>query len=271
MQLTQDQIEQYHADGLLTVEAVFSPDEVELLNEAYWRDVQVPGDHRLRETSGEEIRAVYASHLRQPEFAALIRDPRLLSPVKQLLVDDVYVYQLKINAKPAFGGDKWAWHQDFLAWKLADNLPAPRQVNAVLFLDEVNEYNGPIIFVPGSHRNGLVHKDRHNGPARSTQHLDPDDISLNRDQMAALVQQYGMFSPKGPAGSVLFFHSEVVHGSSQNMSPFQRRLLIVTYNDSANRPQPVGKPRPEYVVGQDYTPLQLLEMPLMETVVGGAK
>src|SRR5437763_6377165 len=134
MQLTQDQIEGYREDGLLVVESAFSPSEVELLREAFRRDSQVPGQHRIIEETNQEIRAVYASHHRRPEFAAMVRDPRILGPVKQLLVDQVYVYQFKINAKPAFGGESWVWHQDYIAWKICDNLPAPKQVSVGVFL-----------------------------------------------------------------------------------------------------------------------------------------
>ena len=35
-------------------------------------------------------------------------------------------------------------------------MPTPRVVNAVLFLDEVNEFNGPLIFIPGSHKEGTI-------------------------------------------------------------------------------------------------------------------
>jgi ectoine hydroxylase len=178
------------------------------------------------------------------------------------------VFQFKINAKSAFGGDGWAWHQDFLAWKLCDNLPTPKQVNVAVFLDEVNKFNGPVIFVPGSHRDGLMRYSRQDGQAKSTQHLDPEDIALTPKQMTYLVQQQGMISPKGPAGSLVFFHSEVVHGSAQNMSPFPRKVLLVTYNDVTNLPRPMSEPRPEYVVCRDSTPLKILDAPLLETVAG---
>ena len=67
MQLSQDQIKQYHEDGLLVVEAAFSPSEVEVLRDAFRRDSQVPGRHRIAEESSDEVRAVYASHQRQPD------------------------------------------------------------------------------------------------------------------------------------------------------------------------------------------------------------
>ena len=64
-----------------------------------------------------------------------------------------------------------------------------------------------------------------------------------------------MVSVNAPAGSVILFHPQIVHGSAQNISPHSRDVLIITYNETSNVPQPVGLPRPEYLVGQDSTPL----------------
>lgn len=260
MRLTKQQIDQYREHGFLVVESLFSQSEVDDLVGALHRDAADPGPHRVLEDDGR-LRAIYASHQRSAEFADLVRSPRLLGPVRQLLTDDVYVYQFKINAKPAFGGGKWAWHQDYIAWKIADNLPSPALVNVGFFIDDVTEFNGPLIFVPGSHRYGQFREDRAD-QATSEQHLDPDDIALKPAQMTALVHEHGMASPKARAGSVVFFHPEIVHGSAPNMSPFPRRLLIATYNDVANEPRPFGEPRPEYVVGRDTTPLRPVDATL---------
>ncbi|MFE1288823.1 phytanoyl-CoA dioxygenase family protein [Streptomyces sp. NPDC058751] len=267
VQLSSDQIAHYRENGFLVLDSLFDPAEVEALSDAFDADCLTPGPQRILEENGEAVRAVYASHERRREFATLVRTPRLLGPARQLMSDDLYVYQLKINAKPAFGGDKWAWHQDFLAWKLADNLAEPRQVNIGLFLDEVTEFNGPLIFLPGSHRSGLL-RDFRNASSRSAQHLDPDDIALRPEQMSMLVDRHGMVSPKGAAGSVILFDPQIVHGSAPNMSPFPRRLLIATYNDVANAPVPLGEPRPAYVVGRDTTPLELSDEPI-DLRVGG--
>ncbi len=271
MRLTANQVAQYWEEGLVFIPNAFTAAEVEFLNEAYRRDIAHSGDHLITEDRRQQgaenakiIRGVYASHQRQPELANLVRDPRLLAPVNQVLNTDVYVYQFKINAKAPLGGEPWAWHQDFAAWKIADQLPAPKQVNAVVFLDEVNEFNGPVIYVPGSHVNGLLSDSARSGEQRSKQHVDPYDIALGEEQMRALVRQRGMTSPKGAAGGVLFFHPEVVHGSTQNMSPFARTLLIVTYNDVSNLP--LGMSRPEYVVCRDTAPLRPLEVPLLNSV-----
>lgn len=255
MFLNQEQLSGYAERGFLLLENLFDTEEVEALRQAYERDAEIPGEHRIAERDGQQVRAVYACHQRQPEFAALIRSPRLLDPVQQLLGADVYVYQFKINSKPAFVGEGWSWHQDFLAWKVADQLQAPQLINIALFLDEVTEFNGPVIFVPGSHRRGLV-RDSHDLRSRSEQHLDPDDIALSQEAIRVLTDRHGMESAKGGAGSVVLFDSQIVHGSATNMSPRWRRMLFVTYNDVRNIPRRVVDARPEYLVGRDTEPLR---------------
>src|SRR3546814_10030693 len=61
-----------------------------------------------------------------------------------------------INGKNAFDGDVWQWHQDYGTWLNDDLMPTPRAMNVAIFLDEVNEHNGPLMFIPGSHRLGVL-------------------------------------------------------------------------------------------------------------------
>jgi ectoine hydroxylase len=249
VRLTNEQIDAYRRDGFLVLPAQFDMAEVEALRAAFARDTEQPGNHLVVEDGSDEVRAVYASHLRQDAFAALVRSPRMLEPALQLLGSAAYVYQVKVNAKPAFLGDSWSWHQDFGAWQIADQLERPDLVNVAIFLDDVDEFNGPVIFLPGSHEQGTVRSGRRD-EHRSKQHLDPDDIALTPEQVAAISDRCGMVSAKGAAGSVVFFHPEIVHGSAANMSPHPRRLGIITYNDTSNLPR-TSEPRAEYLVGRD--------------------
>jgi hypothetical protein len=51
------------------------------------------------------------------------------------------------------GAGKWGIpDQDYGTWARDDLMPAPRPVNIAVFLDAVMEFNGPLMFVPGSHR-----------------------------------------------------------------------------------------------------------------------
>src|SRR3546814_9075899 len=74
----------------------------------------------------------------------------------QMLGGEVYVHQFKINGKAAFDGDVWQWHQDYGTWAADDDMPAPRAMNLAVYLDEVTEFNGPLLFIPGSHKVGKL-------------------------------------------------------------------------------------------------------------------
>ena len=56
--------------------------------------------------------------------------------------EGVYVHQFKLNAKAAFEGDVWQWHQDYGTWARDDGMPEPRAMNIAVFLDEVLPING---------------------------------------------------------------------------------------------------------------------------------
>jgi ectoine hydroxylase-related dioxygenase (phytanoyl-CoA dioxygenase family) len=62
------------------------------------------------------------------------------------------------------------------------------------------------------------------------------EYSIENDKITELVSRRGMVAPKGEPGSVLFFHGNIVHGSSRNMSPCNRVVVIITYNSSENIP-----------------------------------
>jgi ectoine hydroxylase len=251
--LTASDIARYRSDGYLVLPGLFDPAEAGALRAAYHRDAQIPGEHRITEQDGTQVRAVYASHTRQPEYRALTRSARLLRPARQLLGPSLYLYQLKINAKPAFGGGGWAWHQDYPVWRNADHLPRPDLINVIVFLDEVTEFNGPVTVIPGSQHDPLPRARRSPAP-RPARHVDPDDIALSPAALTALVATHGMASPTGPPGTAVFFHPELVHGSAANTSPFPRRIAIATYNRTANLPRQ-HPPRPDYLVSRDTRPL----------------
>src|ERR1700752_4924209 len=63
--------------------------------------------------------------------------PRLIRPVEQVFGEKLYMHQYKINAKAAFEGDVWQWHQDYGTWARDDGMPEPRAMNIAVFLDEV--------------------------------------------------------------------------------------------------------------------------------------
>ena len=70
--------------------------------------------------------------------------------------EQLYMHQYKINAKAAFEGEVWQWHQDYGTWARDDGMPEPRAMNIAVFLDEVMPINGPLMFIPRSHKHGVL-------------------------------------------------------------------------------------------------------------------
>jgi ectoine hydroxylase len=107
-----------------------------------------------REKTGAP-RTAFAAHTFSEVFRLLVSHPRLVGPLKQYFSEDVYVHQFKLNAKAAFEGDVWQWHQDYGTWARDDGMPQPRAMNIAVFLDEVMPINGPLLLIPGSHKQGV--------------------------------------------------------------------------------------------------------------------
>jgi len=271
MQLTFEQLEFYTSNGFVLLPGCFSDAEVLALKAQLPALFAEDTPSRVVENTGG-VRSVYGSHTTNEVLRRLSRHPKIVNPAMQILDDQVYVYQFKINAKAAFSGDIWEWHQDYVFWLKEDNLPSARVINAVIFLDEVNEFNGPLFLIPGSQKEGMVDVAAHDAPGSSSAEgeqnsADPNrpswlsnltadlKYSLSRNVVAGLVSKYGIVAPKGAPGTVLFFDCNLVHGSTNNISPFDRNIILVTYNSITNVPVLTEKSRPDFLVSRDTRPI----------------
>src|SRR5690606_39163792 len=153
------------------------------------------------------------------------------------LDSEVYIHQSRVNLKPGFHGKEFYWHSDFETWHVEDGMPRMRAVSCSILLTPNTPYNGPLMLVPGSHKQyvacvGRTPEDHYTQSLRRQEFGVPDD-----DSLARLVEQGGIEAPTGPAGSLLLFDCNTMHGSSSNISPFPRSNLFFVYNSVENRVQ----------------------------------
>jgi ectoine hydroxylase len=160
------------------------------------------------------------------------------------------MHQFKVNGKMAFDGDVWQWHQDYGTWKNDDLMPEARAMNVAIFLDEVNEFNGPLMFIPGSHKLGAL------DAAHDTSTTSYPLWTIDHDVIAKLVARGGIVAPKGPAGSMILFHSCLVHASTSNLSPWNRVSVYLSLCAVSNHIRRFK--RPEYIAHRDFTPIECL-------------
>ena len=250
MNLDQAQVGSFEDQGYLILPDLFSRGEVEALTR------ELPGifaqdrQENVREKDGRTIRTAFAVHTYNAAFARLARHPRLIGPLERLLGGPVYIHQFKVNAKAAFDGDVWQWHQDYGTWSRDDLMPGPQAMNVALFLDEVSEFNGPLYFIPRSHRRGVL-------PAGHDVATTSYPLwTLDHDTISRLVQEGGLVAPKGRPGSVLLFHGNLVHASPGNLSPWSRTIVYISACRVDNHIRQFK--RPEWIAHRDFTPVKPL-------------
>ena len=247
MKLSDDQVNSFKELGYVFIENVFNSEEVKKMNDELPKLYNLDREEVQKEKDGKAVRTVFAAHKFSSIYSDLSRHPRIVEPAMQLLGGELYIHQFKINAKEAFNGDLWQWHQDFGTWKNDDEMPEGLALNVGLFLDDVTQFNGPLNFIPRSHRDGYIEA-KHDVTTTSYPLW-----TINNETISKLVDKGGIIAPEGKAGSMILFDSTLVHGSPSNMSPWNRTIVYISLNRTSNYIRKFS--RPEYKAHRDFTPI----------------
>ena len=258
MNLTPEQREQFDVEGYIFLPDLFDADEMATLNREAHRIFAQEREEIVREKDGKTARTAFAAQNYNETFRRLGRHPRLVAPVRQLLGGDVYMHQFKINAKAAFNGDVWQWHQDYGTWSRDDLMPEPRAMNIALFLEDVTEFNGALMFIPRSHKGGVIEAG-HDLETTSYPLWTIDDATI-----AKLVDEGGIIAPKGKAGSAMLFHCNLVHASPFNMSPHDRTIVYLSLCHVDNHIRRFK--RAEWIAHRDFAPIESLDDDCLKTL-----
>lgn len=252
--LTAAQADFYQENGYIFLPGFFKPWEVGVLNSELDRllrsDRIARAEEAIREPGNDMVRSIFNVHRLSEVFGNLCSDKRIFDLVRHLVGGEMYIHQSRINLKPGFSGAEFYWHSDFETWHVEDGMPRMRAVTVSLSLTENNEFNGPLMLVPGSHRTfiscvGETPRDHYKSSLRRQECGVPDTESLTR-----LVEKGGIVAPTGPAGSLTVFDCNTMHGSNSNISPYPRSNVFVVYNSLENALQEPFcglAPRPEFV------------------------
>ncbi len=250
MKLTQQQLEQFDRDGYLFFPSHFTPEEVKKLTDEVPSLYAQDRPENIREKGKTSVRTNFAAHMYSAPFARLARHPRMIRPVEQLFDEKLYMHQFKINGKMAFDGDVWQWHQDYGTWLNDDAMPDARAMNVAIFLDEVNEFNGPLMFIPGSQKMGALEA------GHDTSTTSYPLWTISNDNIRTLVDKGGIVAPKGPAGSMIMFHGCLVHASSPNLSPWNRVAVYLSLCAVSNHIRRFK--RPGYIAHRQFDAIDCL-------------
>ena len=249
MKLSEAALADFKTKGFVFLRELFSREEAALLLDEAKAIYATDREEVWRESSGV-ARTAFAAHTYDEAHKRLGAHPRLVEPVMDLLGGPVYMHQYKINAKAAFDGDIWQWHQDFGTWHRDDGMPEARAMNISVFLDEVTAANGPLLFIPGSHKKGVVEA------GHDLETTSYPLWTLDRQSVLELANEGGVVAPTGAPGSVLLFHGNLVHASPPNISPWNRIIVYLSLCAVSNH---ITKfTRREWIAHRDFTPIEAM-------------
>ncbi len=262
--LSQHQLARYAKNGFILLKQLFEEgDVVRLRNEVerLAHDPRLKGrEEVITEPGSDEVRSVFRVHRLSPVLERLSRDIRLVNIARQILGSEVYIHQSRANRKPGFKGKEFYWHSDFETWHVEDGMPRMRAVSCSILLSDNDEHNGPLMLIPGSHMHyiqcvGRTPDDHYRQSLRAQEYGVPDPDSLR-----FLVERGGIEAMKGPAGSVVFFDCNAMHGSNSNITPRPRSNLFFVYNSVENAlrdPRHGLRARPEFIASRDdFSPIE---------------
>ena len=201
-----DEISQFVEQGYLVREALLTPDLLSDLRETMNRQIA-----KQDEPSSGAYDGLFLRHLfyRDIGFAPLLYHEPIISVPQALLGP---LLQTRLSARVTFpgkAGQQTVWHSH------QKNYPDPlppfpvflNSVDVLIYLDDVNEANGSLGVVPGSHR-------------RSGWELPPDTKGNRPDEVVVTF----------PAGSGVFLHNNLWHrGRPSGENSGLRRMLALTY------------------------------------------
>lgn len=151
-----------------------------------------------------------------PSFAGLIRHPRLVEAVSQIIGPDLLAWSCGFFIKEAGSRSFVSWHQDLNYW----GLDGDREVTAWFALTPATVENGCMRFVPGSHRR------------QDVPHVDsfaPDNLLTRGQEIAVEVDEASAVNVLLRAGQASFHHGHMFHASGPNATQSRRLGVAIRY------------------------------------------
>ena len=230
--LNQIQIDQFHRDGYLVVENVLNQEE--LLGLRTQLETWVDESRDFQEAYGETIdgrsrfdvdptdhssdhpalrRVSSPTEISDAYFETAIHSNMAEMAGKLIGGSGTRFHHSKVNAKLPHTATTVKWHQDFPFTPHTND----DMITALLMVGEVTQDNGPLQVIPGSHK-GELYNHWQNG--RFTGKVE-DEVEAKACQ--------DFVSCIGPAGSVCFMHTRLLHASGANHTELPRYLFITVY------------------------------------------
>lgn len=233
--LSEEQLAQYNRDGYIIVRGLLDSEEIGKMKALHARaevlsqergesfklngahyDVEAlpPGHPQGKAVALRKIQEVFKS---EQDYVDVMSSEKVLDIVADLIGDDIYYHSSKLMCKPAHGGRRKPWHQDWAYWQEMNT----NQVTMWCAIDPSTRENGCIQAIPGSHKRGYV------------EHSHQEDYMIDE---FGIENEHIVFAEMQP-GDALFFSVLTLHASDPNNSDKNRLSSIIDFD---SQPPPEG-------------------------------
>jgi phytanoyl-CoA hydroxylase len=212
--LSQDQINNYMADGYIQFGKILDDYQLNFIRGEYDREIATAREEGYltdlaqrdgqTESQSENMFQVHAVSAKNIYFNRLVHLDSMLDIVEDLIGPNIRLLRADLLYKPPLHGSIVYWHQDNV---FNQCFPA-NMVTGWLTLDDVNRDNGAMQIIPGSH-------------LRPTWE-DWGEHVEKLDTLNARVVEL-------PAGGIMFHHCQVLHHSTPNRSDRPRRAVAIRF------------------------------------------
>ncbi|CAN5685993.1 hypothetical protein BH09VER1_BH09VER1_03570 [soil metagenome] len=208
--LTDEQKAFYDKNGyLIGLPPIYTPQEMEKYN------AELPRLLALLE-KGETAKDIREWHETSEYLYEIVMNPKIHDLVEGILGPNFYCWASSFFIKEPFSKATVGWHQDAYYWPMHPH----NSVTVWLAFDDVDEVNGGMKLMPGSHKHGVIKHKR----------------SAQTDSILTLELETGTFRDdeaiqfKLKAGEVSLHDDRAVHGSPANPSARRRAGLTIRYS-----------------------------------------
>jgi ectoine hydroxylase len=216
----------YFDNGYLLAEEAIEPAQIQSLRHAMHElevrassECNLPADFEFEEpVPGQRaLRQVLCACDHHAQIWRYASDSRLTDMACDLLGPDVRFRESNVSFKST-GGRGFDWHQDIVFFPSSNVSP----IMALTFVEDVTHEMGPTMVIPGSHRGEIY------------DHYDEDGnwLGLVADHEKSRLPVERAVDITGPAGSVLFTNSCILHAARPNTSGASRPMVIAGYNSA---------------------------------------
>ena len=213
----------YEKNGFLIVRNLFKKKDLNLikkrLNFLGKKQKRNPG---LAEP-GVNKSLIHSLH-KDSVFNQIILENKIFNEIskKLLNVESIYSWYAKSNLKKKWHGSAEYYHQDYSYDKdlgISNHILRNKMIHCMIFVDNHSPLNGGMQIFPGSHKKIYKHV-----PFLNINSL--QKYLIPSSELDKISKKHKLLSINEKSGTCLFFNTLMVHGSSHNISPFERKILL---------------------------------------------